>query len=114
MNEAILARFESYRRQLVESPAIAHYSVVKLRAGSSDGHIRVRASLIDDGLSSPSMLQQTTKIPRRASTRSNGWMLSCSLYNAGTTHGISRTFLTHPIIFTRSMEPSSEMAKSQI
>ncbi len=50
MNEAILARFASYRRQLVESPAIAHYSVMKLRAGSSDGHIRVRAILIDDGL----------------------------------------------------------------
>lgn len=50
MNESIAARFEVYRRLLVESPAVSHFIVVKQRVDLSRGHVRIRAFLADGGL----------------------------------------------------------------
>ena len=50
MNKFITARFEHYQQLLIQSPAIARYTVLKQNVTRRDGRIRVRALLTDGGL----------------------------------------------------------------
>ncbi len=50
MNEFITIRFEQYQQLLIQSAAIARFSILKQTVTQRDGRIRVRALLNDGGL----------------------------------------------------------------
>lgn len=50
MNKIIVARFESYQQLLIKSLAISHFVIAKQNLYSNRGHIRVKATLVDNGL----------------------------------------------------------------
>jgi hypothetical protein len=46
----LTAQFDDYVRQLLISPAVKGFKIVRRRVQDFDGYIRIRAELIDEGL----------------------------------------------------------------